>query len=368
MTSQLNDKARVLLVGSGRMGKLRAQILYANPRFEMCGIVDVNLSGAQNLAQKYSVLAFASLSKAVEHFSVRMKKRSTTIADSPDLESSSISSLSCNDENESAIDGIVLSAPTFVHDSVIREGAKYGLAIFTEKPVDETAQKIEKLFDYCSLKDVHLCCGFQRRFDESYVTTANAVKDGKVGKPLSANIIFADSPTPELTFLLKGGDIFMDLSAHDIDYIRWVLDDDVETVYATGSSSVKELENAGVHDNATMVMTFTRGTVVTLTMSRSASYGYDQRCEIFGDKGMVTVGNENANTSVLSDNSGVHFSRLKNSFPERFQQAFTAELDAFADTILLDSPWIVTKEDCVAVQKVADAAKKACEMNKIVTV
>jgi len=122
------------------MGKLRAQILYANPRFEMCGIVDVNLSGAQNLAQKYSVPAFASLSKAVEHFSVRMKKRST-IADSPDLESSSISSLSCNDENESAIDGIVLCAPTFVHDSVIREGAKYGLAIFTEKPVDETAQK-----------------------------------------------------------------------------------------------------------------------------------------------------------------------------------------------------------------------------------
>jgi len=229
-------------------------------------------------------------------------------------------------------------------------------------------KKIEKLFDYCSLKDVHLCCGFQRRFDESYVTTANAVKDGKVGKPLSANIIFADSPTPELSFLLKGGDIFMDLSAHDIDYIRWALDDDVETVYATGSSSVKELENAGVHDNATMVMTFIRGTVVTLTMSRSASYGYDQRCEIFGNKGMVTVGNENANTSVLSDNSGVHFSRLKNSFPERFQQAFTAELDAFADTILLDSPWIVTKEDCVAVQKVADAAKKACEMNKIVTV
>ena len=103
-------------------------------------------------------------------------------------------------------------------------------------------------------------------------------------------------------------------------------------------------------------------------MSRSASYGYDQRCEIFGNKGMVAVGNENANTSVLLDSSGVHFSRLKNSFPERFQQAFAAELDAFADTILLDSPWIVTKEDCVAVQKVADAAKKACETNKIVTV
>jgi len=350
------------------MGKLRAQILYANPRFIMCGIVDVNLPGAQDLAKKYSALAFSTLREAVEHFSVEIKKRSSPICDSPDLENSSISSSSCNDEHDSAIDGIVLSAPTFVHDSVIREAADYGITIFTEKPVDETAQKIEELFDYCSFKDVRLCCGFQRRFDESYVSAANAVKNGNIGKPLSATILFADHPSPKIEFLLKGGDIFMDLSAHDIDYIRWLLDDDVETVYATGSSSVKELENVGVHDNATMVMTFTRGTVVTLTMSRSAKYGYDQRCEVFGNKGMVSVGNESANTSVLSDTTGVHFSRLKHSFPERFHQAFTAELDAFADTILFDSPWVVSKEDCVKVQKVADAAKKACEMKKIVTV
>lgn len=367
MTSRTNDRARILLVGSGRMGQIRAQILYANPRFELCGVVDVNLAGAEKLAKQYSTLAFSNLGEAVKRFSVRARK-SLSLEDSPDLEASSISSSSFNDENESAIDGIVLSAPTFVHDAVVREAADCGLAIFTEKPVDETAEKIEYLFDYCSKAGVELCCGFQRRFDESYVTAAKAIKEGKVGKALSASILFADSPTPPIEFLLKGGDIFMDLSAHDIDYIRWALDDEVKTVYATGSSSIQELEAAGVHDNATMVMTFSKGAVVTLTMSRSASYGYDQRCEVFGSKGMVSVGNESSNTSILSDVNGIHHSRLKNSFPQRFHQAFSDELDAFADTILLNSPWPITRDDCIAVQKVADAAQKACKTNTIVSI
>mmetsp|Transcript_19362 Transcript_19362/g.27224 ORF Transcript_19362/g.27224 Transcript_19362/m.27224 type:complete len:163 (+) Transcript_19362:895-1383(+) len=158
----------------------------------------------------------------------------------------------------------------------------------------------------------------------------------------------------------------MDLSAHDIDFIRWVLKDEVKSVYATGSSSSENLREAGVQDNATMVMTFTKGTVVTLTMSRSACYGYDQRCEIFGSEGLATVGNEFSNSSLLADSQGVHQSKLKHSFPQRFNQAFSSELDAFADTILLGTDWPVSPEDCIAVQKVADAAKESNKLNQVV--
>mmetsp|Transcript_14592 Transcript_14592/g.33747 ORF Transcript_14592/g.33747 Transcript_14592/m.33747 type:complete len:109 (-) Transcript_14592:207-533(-) len=103
-------------------------------------------------------------------------------------------------------------------------------------------------------------------------------------------------------------------------------------------------------------------------MSRSATYGYDQRCEIFGDKGMISVGNESAHTSVLSNCEGIHHSRLKHSFPQRFQQGFEAELDAFADTILIKKPWPVTAENCARVQKVADAARHSCELKEAVTI
>lgn len=101
-------------------------------------------------------------------------------------------------------------------------------------------------------------------------------------------------------------------------------------------------------------------------MSRSATYGYDQRCEVFGDKGLVSLGNEYTHATTLSNHDGVLQSKLKHSFPQRFQQAFAKELDAFADTLLLGTPWPVTAQQCIRVQKVADAARISCDRGIIV--
>lgn len=101
-------------------------------------------------------------------------------------------------------------------------------------------------------------------------------------------------------------------------------------------------------------------------MSRSASYGYDQRCEIFGSEGLVSIGNIHETATVISSPLGITHSRLQHSFPQRFHQAFGTELDAFADTLLLGMPWPVTAEQCVNVQKVADAARKSAETGVVV--
>jgi len=224
------NRARVALIGSGRMGQIRASLMYSNPRFDLCCIVDKNLDSAKTLAEKYRAKSYESISKAISYFG-----------------------------SSNAIDGIVVSSPTFTHDAIIREAASHSLAIFTEKPVDETADKIASLFDFCEKNQAELCCGFQRRFDNSFVTTALAVKEGRIGKPITANIFFADHPSPPVEFLLTGGNIFMDLCAHDVDYIRWLFDDEVVSVYATGTSSNKVLGDAGVHDNATMIFKFKKG-------------------------------------------------------------------------------------------------------------
>ena len=107
---------------------------------------------------------------------------------------------------------------------------------------------------------------------------------------------------------------------------------------------------------------------MNLFMSRSATYGYDQRCEIFGDGGLVSVGNEFANSAVLANGDGVTHAKLKHSFPQRFNQAFTCELDAFASTLLQDAPWPVTADHCVRVQRVADAAKLSCDEDRVVQI
>ena len=158
----------------------------------------------------------------------------------------------------------------------------------------------------------------------------------------------------------------MDLSAHDVDFIMQALNDDVISVYATGTSSMDELAAVGVHDNANMLLKFSRGTTVNLFMSRSATYGYDQRCEIFGDGGLISTTNEHAHSAVLSNANGVTHSKLKHSFPQRFNQAFASELDAFASTLLNDAPWPVTADHCIRVQKVADAAKLSCDEDRVV--
>jgi len=110
------------------------------------------------------------------------------------------------------------------------------------------------------------------------------------------------------------------------------------------------------------------GTVVTLFMSRSATYGYDQRCEIFGTDGLVSITNVHEHTMVFSSHSGVQKARLQHSFPQRFHQAFAAELDAYADSLLHNIPWPVTAAQCIRVQRVADAAQESSRTGQVVTV
>jgi len=248
-------------VGSGRMGQIRASILYSNPRFDLCGIVDINLDGATDLANKYHTKAFATVTEAICLFGTQVANNDGWMEtdDSSTSIDSSVSFSSGPDPSVAGIDAVIVSSPTFTHKSIVNEVAPHGIFIFTEKPVDETVEGTQELFDICHKTNSVLCCGFQRRFDHSYAATQKAIAEGSIGKALMANLFFADHPCPPIDFLLKGGNIFMDLLPHDFDFIRWCLQDDVVSVYATGTSSTEELEKAGVHDNATVMTKFKKG-------------------------------------------------------------------------------------------------------------
>ena len=155
-----------------------------------------------------------------------------------------------------AVDGVVISSPTHTHMDVISKVAHYGLDMLTEKPIAETASRIDRLFDLAEssanthqpFRSVALCCSFQRRFDPSYIAAATA----DVGKPVTARLFFADHPAPPREFLTSAGsDVFTDLAAHDVDYITSVWQgQSVNTVYAT----------TGANDSATLVLGFEGGT------------------------------------------------------------------------------------------------------------
>ena len=244
-----------------------------------------------------------------------------------------------DDNNDGTIDGLIVCTPTFTHKDIVKEVVSlasesescYNGGMFVEKPIGETAIEIEQIYELAKNAGINLCCGFQRRFDPSYKqvsdiirnNTTNDFNSSSIGTPLYSNIFFADHPVPPKSFLLTGGNIFMDLAIHDIDFITYTLggnndNNKVVRVYATGTSSDEELAAVGVHDNATLLMTFSNGTVVTIFMSRSATYGYDQRCEIFGTKGLISINNIHETSTVISNTTGIHQSRLQHSFPQRF--------------------------------------------------
>lgn len=124
-----------------------------------------------------------------------------------------------------------------------------------------------------------------------------------------------------------------------------------------------------IHSN-TIIEYLRPGTVVTLTLSRGATYGYDQRIEIFGTKGLASLSNPHSTTTQLSNLNGIHLSKLQYSFPQRFELAFSNELDTFADVLLSADDevveWPVKEEDCIAVQRICDAALVSCESGEVV--
>jgi myo-inositol 2-dehydrogenase/D-chiro-inositol 1-dehydrogenase len=362
-TPASSRRANVAVIGSGRMGQIRTQLIHANPKLQLVGIIDSNLSAAQTLAETYHVPAFDSLEQII----MEQKDDSTT-----------------------SINGLVCCSPTLTHRPIVEQAIHYQLQqkntglshIFLEKPVEESAPKIEALFGLASQHNLQLCCGFQRRFDPSYqsaleqlptIVNTDSEDGGEV--LVYANIFFGDHPVPPMEFLLQGGgDIFMDLSAHDVDYVLQALKgQSVVSVFATGTSSTSALQQAGVHDNATMMLTCSGGTVVTIFLSRSATYGYDQRAEFFGRGGRIQVGNIHETSTILSTNQGICHSKYQHSFPQRFHEAFGKEMDAFGDLLLgkEDSSnnkagWPVTKEDCIRVQRVADAAQESARTSQVV--
>lgn len=223
----LSQPLQVCLVGAGRMGSIRSPILYANPDVDFAYVVDANIGAANILANKYRASACTSLADVFSR-SVQLQT-------------------------------FVVSTPTFTHVSIVkkicelnvaRRGTSKSCFVFIEKPVAETANEIWNLFEVARQSNVHICCGFQRRFDPSYTKVRDEILRGKIGKVHCARIFFADHPVPPTEFLVTGGDPFMDLAPHDVDYLRWVLASEPKQIWAQGSSSTPELSRRNVFDNA----------------------------------------------------------------------------------------------------------------------
>ena len=264
-----------------------------------------------------------------------------------------------------AIDAIVICSPTNTHARIIEEAAANGKHVFCEKPIDLTLDKIKRVIEVVEQTDIKFQVGFNRRYDPNFLKVYHTVKSGKIGKPQILKITSRDPSPPPLSYLQVSGGMFLDMTIHDFDMARYLMQKEVIEVFTVGKVLVDPIfDEANDVDTAITVLTFENGGMATIDNSRQAVYGYDQRVEVFGSDGMVMVNNNTPDNHLYFNKDSTHSALPLNFFMDRYTDSYLNEMDVFINCIKNDeSPDASGKDGLIAVA-IGLAAKKSLEKNR----
>ena len=268
-----------------------------------------------------------------------------------------------------AIDIVLICSSTDTHSQISLEAIAAGKHVFCEKPIDHDVEKIKAVI--AALKDskVKYQVGFNRRFDHNFMAAREAVKSGKIGDLNILKITSRDPSAPPVSYIKVSGGIFLDMTIHDFDMVRFMSGAEVEEVYAIGGVLVDPaIGEAGDIDTAIITMKLSNGALAVIDNCRRATYGYDQRVEAFGSLGQVAIGNDTDSTAVISNGEGVTAEKPKLFFLERYMQAYVAEVSAFIDAVVNDKEVAVSAEDGLKPVLIGLAAKKSLAENRPVRI
>ncbi|MEL7344243.1 MAG: inositol 2-dehydrogenase [Pseudomonadota bacterium] len=255
------------------------------------------------------------------------------------------------------VDAIIIGTPTSTHYDIIHKAAAAGKAIFCEKPVDLSSERAAECAEVVSKAGVPFLTAFNRRFDPNFAHVEAELRKGTIGAIEQVIITSRDPGPPPIEYIPLSGGLFRDMMIHDFDMARFLLGEEPVSVYAVGSCMVDpEIGKAGDVDTAAVTMTTKSGAVCQITNSRRATYGYDQRIEIHGSKGMLSAKNQLENTVEHAGESGFTTSPAQHFFLERYAGAYVRELTHFLDAIESGSAPSPSAKDGLMAQRLADAA------------
>lgn len=270
---------------------------------------------------------------------------------------------------DTEIEAVLICSPTPTHAPFTEAAARTGKHIFCEKPVDLDPDRIRRTLEVVEDAGVKMQVGFNRRFDPTFARVRKAVVDGDIGDVQIAKITSRDPEAPPVSYVQTSGGIFLDMTIHDFDMVRFVTGSEVEEVHAMGAVLIDPaIGEAGDVDTAVTSLKMANGALAVIENSRQAVYGYDQRVEVFGSKGSAEAGNETANRVTLSVAGGVRRDNPLYFFLQRYQASFVAELEAFFACIRDDREPPVGGRDGLMSVLVALAAAQSMAENRPVKV
>lgn len=267
------------------------------------------------------------------------------------------------------VDAVVVGTPTDTHYGLIMAAAKAGKAIFCEKPVDMSAGRIRELIAVVEETGVAFMTAFNRRFDPSFANVQTRISAGEIGDVELVTILSRDPSPPPLSYIKSSGGIFRDMMIHDLDMARFLLGEDPVEVIAYGSALVDSaIGEAGDVDTAGVMLKTASGKICQISNSRRASYGYDQRIEVHGAKGMLRAENHLENTVEVATEAGYRRAPTLNFFLERYESAYRREMEHFVACLNDGVAVTPTIHDGLKAQMLADAATESCQTGKPVAI
>ena len=330
----MKRKINVGLIGVGRLGKMYAEFIsYRIPQVNLIAVADLIPERADTCAEKYDLAK-----RYYHHHDLNMDKE---------------------------IDAVIVTATTRNHKEIVVDAAQAGKPIFCEKPMTLNLEEAREMKKVISQKGVFYQQGYMRRFDKGFAAAKKKIDAGEIGDPVVFRGSSRDPYLPDIDYLRpenSGGQI-LDMAIHDIDMARWYMGD-VKNVYSIGGVlAYPEVNSIGDTDNVIMSMTFDKGRLGEIDISRNGVYGYDIRAEVLGTKGTLKVGFLRETPVLVLNKSGVSHDVVP-YFPERFGQAFISQLDDYFNNLINDTSPMITIDDGIAGLQVAVAADASLKSKK----
>ncbi|WP_299736729.1 inositol 2-dehydrogenase [uncultured Roseobacter sp.] len=258
------------------------------------------------------------------------------------------------------VDAVVIGTPTDTHFDLIHAAARAGKAIFCEKPVDMSADRIRTCQSAVESAGVPFMTAFNRRFDPSFAKLQARIAQGEIGAVEIVTILSRDPSPPPVSYIQSSGGIFRDMMIHDLDMARFLLGEEPVTVYAVGAALVDpEIGAAGDVDTAAVTLTTASGKICQISNSRRAAYGYDQRIEVHGAKGMLRAENMLETTVEVATETGFRRAPAQHFFLERYEAAYHAEMAHFVENAGSGDAMTPGIVDGLRAQMLADAAARS---------
>jgi myo-inositol 2-dehydrogenase/D-chiro-inositol 1-dehydrogenase len=323
------------VLGAGRIGKVHAGTIARSERAEVAYVADAIGEAARSLAD-----AVGAKVASVEE----------TIA-------------------AADVGAILICTPTDTHADLIEAAARAGKPILCEKPVSLSVERIEACLPVVEKAGVPLMIGFNRRFDPNFGALKRRLDGGEVGEVELVTIISRDPAPPPVSYIERSGGIFRDMMIHDFDMARFLVGEEFVTIQALGAALVDPaIGTAGDVDTAAVQMQTASGKIAVITNSRRAAYGYDQRIEVHGSKGMLRAGNVHMSTVERADAEGFTGDVIKTFFIDRYVAAYAAEIEAFIDAIEHGNAPAPSGNDGLMAQRLAEAATESRQSGRVVRI